>query len=339
MRRMELETQADRLELVLAQHKTPAQVTGGTVTPRWVQFLLQAAPGVKVQRFEALSREIALALGVPEARVVTTAGQLRVDVPRADPQTVRFCDVYERVLQWPPHTALLGLADDGVPLLINLASPEVGHVLVAGTTGSGKTALLQTLAASLVLTQRRSRVQLAVIDPKGYSFAAFRAVPHLFRPIATQPEQAWVLLETLTTLLDQRTALAQPEPRVMLVIDELADLVQTVGPQVIDRVGRLVQRGRSAGLHVIAATQKPSSALIGPIVKANFPVRLVGRVTSSDDARVAAGQGGTQAERLRGRGDFLAIFNLGVQRFQAAYLAPDELEREFKQLGLHARGA
>ena len=331
MRRMELEMQADQLELVLAQHKAPAQVTGGTVTPRWIQFLLQAAPGIKVQRFEALSREIALALGVTEARVVTSTGQLRVDVPRSDPQTVRFFDLLARVGRVPAHTALLGLADDGAPLLINLSSPEVGHVLVAGTTGSGKTALMQTLAASLVLTQRRSRLQLAVIDPKGYSFAAFRQTPHLYRPIATQPDQALALLEALTTLLDQRVSLAQPEPRVVLVIDELADLVQTVGPQVLDRVGRLVQRGRSAGLHVIAATQKPSSALIGPIVKANFPVRLVGRVTSSEDARVAAGRGGTQAERLRGSGDFLAIFNLGVQRFQAAYLASADVERAAQQ--------
>jgi S-DNA-T family DNA segregation ATPase FtsK/SpoIIIE len=331
MRRMELEAQADRLELVLAQHKAPAQVTGGTVTPGWMQFLLHAAPGVKVQRFESLSREIALALGVPEARVVAAAGQLRVDVPRSDPQTVRFSDLLARVTL-PAGTALLGLADDGAPLLINLASPEVGHVLVAGTTGSGKTALLQTLAASLVLTQRPSRLQLAVIDPKGYSFAAFRSAAQLFRPIATQPDQALTLLEALTTLLDARVTQANPKPHVVLVIDELADLVQTVGQQVIDRVGRLVQRGRSAGLHVVAATQKPSSALIGPIVKANFPVRLVGRVTSGEDARVAAGRGGTQAERLRGRGDFLAIFNLGVQRFQAAYLTMDELERQFEKL-------
>jgi DNA segregation ATPase FtsK/SpoIIIE-like protein len=115
------------------------------------------------------------------------------------------------------------------------------------------------------------------------------------------------------------------KPLIVIVIDELADLVQTGGPEVIKGVGRLVQRGREAGLHVIAATQKPSSSIIGPLITANFPVRLVGRVVSADDARVAAGIGGTSAEGLNGHGDFIAITAGEVIRFQAAYISPEEM--------------
>jgi DNA segregation ATPase FtsK/SpoIIIE-like protein len=116
------------------------------------------------------------------------------------------------------------------------------------------------------------------------------------------------------------------------VIDELADLVQSGGPAILENLSRLVQRGREAGIHVVGATQKPSSTVIGSIVKANFPVRLVGRVTSAEDARVAAGIGATGAEKLTGRGDFIAITGPGTIRFQAAYIAPDAMATITQQL-------
>jgi DNA segregation ATPase FtsK/SpoIIIE, S-DNA-T family len=335
MRKQELEAQADQIELVLHQYKAQAQVTGGTVTPRWIQFLLQTAPGVKVNRIEALSREIALALGVIDARVTLQHGQVRIDVPRRDPQPVKLLELMDHLTasRLPFGTAVLGVADDGAPLLVRLPSPDVGHILIAGTTGSGKTALLQSIIASLAIAHRRSQLQLVLIDPKGYSFAALHDLPHLLHPIVSQPDRALDLLGEMTALLDRRATTARPEPCVVIVIDELADLAQSFGSrsgggaQVIDRVGRLVQRGREANIHVIAATQRPSSAIIGPLVKANFPVRLVGRVVSPEDARVAAGIGGTGAERLSGRGDFLAISNLGTLRFQAAYASRAELEQ------------
>jgi S-DNA-T family DNA segregation ATPase FtsK/SpoIIIE len=329
MHKQELEAQADRIELILHQYKAPAQVTGGTVTPRWIQFLLQTAPGIKVNRIEALSREIALALGVTDARVTLHHGHVCIDVPRRDPQPVKLLELMDRLTasRLPFGTAVLGVADDGAPLLVRLPSPDVGHLLIAGTTGSGKTALLQSIVASLAVAHRRSQLQLVLIDPKGYSFAALRDLPHLLHPIVSHPDRAIDLLSEMTALLDRRAATARPEPCVVIAIDELADLALTGGAQVIDRVGRLVQRGREANIHVIAATQKPSSALIGPVVKANFPVRLVGRVVSSEDARVAAGIGGTGAERLSGRGDFLAISTLGTLRFQAAYVPREDLDQ------------
>jgi DNA segregation ATPase FtsK/SpoIIIE, S-DNA-T family len=325
MQKHDLELQADRIEMVLRDHRAPARVTGGNVTPRWIQFLVQTAPGIKVNRVEALSREIALALGASNARISTHDGAVRIDIPRSDPQPVKLLPLLARLTQTPVGTAVLGLADDGAPLLLRLPSTDVAHVLVAGTTGSGKTALVQSMIVSLAMSQRRSQMQFVLIDPKGRAFEGLSALPHLLKPIVSQADRAIQTLKEMAALMETRDRDRVTDPRIVIVLDELADLVQTGGSEVIDLLGRLVQRGRQAGLHVIGATQKPSSALLGPLVKANFPVRLVGRVVSSEDARVAAGIGGTGAERLTGHGDFVAVSGLGVTRFQAAFISPGEM--------------
>jgi S-DNA-T family DNA segregation ATPase FtsK/SpoIIIE len=291
-------------------------------------------------------------LGVPSARVSAKDGVVRIDVPRHDPQPVKLLKLYARLShsRLPFGTAVLGLADDGAPLLMRLPAPDVSHVLVAGTTGSGKTMLLQSLICSLILAHRPAQLQLLLIDPKGYSFASFGSLPHLLKPIAAQPDQIDQVLADAVELMEKRARRAsssdgtsRPDggllsPRVVVVIDELADVIQTGGAHLVDQVGRLVQRGREAGIHVIAATQKPTSSIIGPIVKANFPVRLVGRVVSSEDARVAAGLGGSGAERLSGHGDFLAVSAEGTLRFQAAHVSQSELQLVINRLRVGASG-
>jgi DNA segregation ATPase FtsK/SpoIIIE, S-DNA-T family len=340
MQRRELEAKADAIEMVLHEHKAPARVTGGHVTPRWVQFLLQTNPGVKISRVESLSREIAVALGAPNARVTTQGNAVRIEVPRNDPQPLKLLPLCARIppSRIPFGTAVLGLADDGAPLLIRLPSPEVAHVLVAGTTGSGKTALMQTIIMSLALLNHRRQMQFVLIDPKGRAFEPMACLPHLLRPIVTQPDQAVQALNDLVNLMEQRDRSRVTEPRVIVAIDELADLVQTGGPAILESLARLVQRGREAGIHVIGATQKPSSSIIGPLVKANFPVRLVGHVVSAEDARVAAGVGGTGAEKLTGRGDFVAVYGPGLIRFQAAHASLNEIEASAQQLAQGIRG-
>ena len=340
MQRRELESKADAIEMVLHEHKAPARVTGGHITPRWVQFLLQTNPGVKISRVESLSREIAVALGAPNARVTTQGNAVRIEVPRSDPQPLRLFPLCARIppSRIPFGTAVLGLADDGAPLLIRLPSPDVAHVLLAGTTGSGKTALMQTVIMSLALLQHRRQMQFVLIDPKGRAFEPMASLPHLLRPIVTQPDQAVQALQDLVNLMEQRDRSRVTDPRVIVAIDELADLVQTGGPAILESLGRLVQRGREAGIHVIGATQKPSSAVIGPLIKANFPVRLVGHVVSAEDARVAAGVGGTNAERLTGRGDFVAVYGPGLIRFQAAYVSAGEIQTSVDQLSQGIRG-
>ncbi|MFN3763010.1 MAG: DNA translocase FtsK, partial [Anaerolineae bacterium] len=148
MRRM-LEYQADRIEAVLAHHKIPARVTGGTVTPRWIRFQVAPALGARIGAITGLAEELAAALDAPTVRVARQGATIAVEVPREDPHPVRLRPLLEGLHNVPPVTAVLGIADDGVPLLIRLPSPDVAHILVAGTTGSGKTALLRAIILSL----------------------------------------------------------------------------------------------------------------------------------------------------------------------------------------------
>ncbi len=327
MDRRELDDKADRLESVLRDHGANARVTGGNVTPRWIQFNVQPTPGIKISKIEAVSREIAVALGADKARVTTAGSAIRIEVPRNDPSPVALMRMMPRIplSKVPMGTAVLGMSDDGAPLLIRLPSPDVAHILVAGTTGSGKTAIVQTMIMSLALLHHRRQMQFVLIDPKGRSFEPLATLPHLMRPIVSKSDEARTVLAEMVAMMERRDQDRVCDPQIVIVIDEMADLAAAGGPEIIANVERLVQRGREAGIHVIGATQKPSSTVIGSIMKANFPVRLIGRVTSPDDARVAAGVGGTDAEKLVGRGDFIAVTNNGNIRFQAAYIGADEM--------------
>ena len=354
--RQKLEFQADRIEAVLALHKVPAQVTGGTVTPRWVRFQVLPQLGAKISRIKGLSEELAAALDASSCRVSRRGAALDVEVPRDDPQPVRLLPLYRQLASpprppqsprmrgagggagdrsptLPPATAILGLAEDGAPLLIRLPSPDVAHVLVAGTTGSGKTVLLQAMILSLALTNLPPSpsvgrgaggegLTLVLIDPKRHAFSLFDGLPHLARPVIHEVDEASEALQSLVRLMERRVSCT---PRIVVVIDELADLLMTGGQAVQWALTRLTQRGREAGIHVVAATQKPTAAILGPLVKANFPVRLVGRVTSIEDARTATGWSGTGAERLMGRGDFIAVAEGRVMHFQAAHVSAEEI--------------
>jgi S-DNA-T family DNA segregation ATPase FtsK/SpoIIIE len=361
--RHKLEFQANRIEAVLALHKVKARVTGGTVSPRWVRFQVLPAVGARISRIKNLSEELAAALDATNCRVSRRGAAVAVEVPRDDPQPVRLLPLYEQLSQEtpgsmaqnptiPPVTAILGLADDGAPLLIRLPSPDVAHILVAGTTGSGKTVLLQSIILSLAMTNPPLRVSaprreeargeglaLVLIDPKGHAFGPFENLPHLARPVVCRPKETAEALHSLTRLMDRRAEPPNPQsptpntfPPVVVVIDELADLLMVGGKPVQQALTRLTQRGREAGIHVVAATQKPTTAVLGPLVKANFPVRLVGRVTSVEDARTATGWTGTGAERLMGQGDFLAVAEGRVTRFQVAHVSPSEIRQVVRRL-------
>ena len=311
---------------MLSLHKVPARVTGGTVTPRWVRFQVLPAIGAKISKIKGLSEELAAALDASSCRVSRRGAVVAVEVPRDDPQPVRLLPLFRQLDggngNIPPMTAILGLAEDGAPLLIRLPSPDVAHILVAGTTGSGKTMLLQAMILSLARVNPRKVLALMLIDPKGHAFGIFEGLPCLARPVVREVEEATEALNSLVHLMERRDS---PHPRVVVVIDELADLLMVGGKAVQRTLTRLTQRGRGAGIHVIAATQKPTTAVLGPLVKANFPVRLVGRVTSVEDARTATGWSGTGAERLLGRGDFLAVAEGRVIRFQVAHVSPEEI--------------
>jgi S-DNA-T family DNA segregation ATPase FtsK/SpoIIIE len=328
MQRQLLDHQADRIEMVLASHKIPARVCGGTVAPHAIRFQLLPPLGVKLSRIASLAEEIALALGAEACRIHRRGGAVEVEVPRDDPQIVRFLPLFERLREViPACTTLLGLDGEGTPLLLRLSSPQVAHVLVAGTTGSGKTALLRTMIATLVLANRPHQVQLALIDPKGRGLGPLAALPHLGWPLAQEVAQAVGVLHQVAEEMERRDRSGRSTPHLVLVADEVADLVQVGGREVVELMTRLVQRGRQAGVHVVAATQRPTSQLLGGLMKANFPVRLVGRVMSGQDALLAAGVGGTGAEGLPGGGAFIMVAEGRVTRLQAAYASTEELRR------------
>jgi S-DNA-T family DNA segregation ATPase FtsK/SpoIIIE len=378
-----LELQSDRIEMVLASHKAPARVTGGVVTPRAVQFHLAPALGTKVNKVQSLADELALALGASKVRVSRQGSSMQLEVPRDDARPVellplmaqlsnggsqralrqrqRHAEEYSSPVKTGSHaplplfTSVLGLCDDGAPLLMRLSSPDVAHVLISGTTGSGKTALCQTMILSLAMTHRRSQVQFVLVDPKRRAFTSFESLPHLLCPIVGDAAEAVDALSELVRLMEVRgqshtptdtgtkkqRELTPPEgdfqPRIVVVLDELADLMQVGGKALGEQLTRLAQRGREAGIHVIACTQKPSSQVLGALIRANFPARLVGKVVSPEDARVAAGIGGTGAEKLMGRGDFIAVAAGQVLRFQAAYVSLAEMQQVVAQLGSEPR--
>ncbi len=316
-----LNFQADRIEAVLASHRVLARVHSGTVSPRWLRFLVAAAPGAKVSVVRNLSEEIALALGADNVRIARDGHNLAVEVDRDEPEPILLLPLLRGLSFFPPHTACLGLADDGRPLLLRLSSPDVTHVLVAGATGSGKTELMRAMALSLALGNKQAQLQFALIDPKARGFGLLSSLPHLIAPPALDAGSALALLERLNAEMDRRDADGVSLPRIIILVDEVIDLLMVGGKPVETALTRLAQRGREAGMHLIVGAQKPASAALGAHLKANLPVRLVGRVGSVDDARVAAGVSASGAEKLSGRGDFIAVAGGQITRFQAAYVS------------------
>ena len=321
-----LQYQSNLIETTLLTHNAAGRVEGGTVTPRWVRFQVLPHAGTKISRIRNLSEELAAALDVTNCRVSRRGAAVAIEIPRDNPQPVRLLPLLDQLIATqhiPPIAATLGLAEDGAPLLIRLPSPDVAHILVAGTTGSGKTVLLQSMILSLARHNRPQHMALVLIDPKANAFSHFERLPHLAHRIVTETETATLTLHTLLDLLNDH----RPRPTIVVVIDEIADLLMTGGKPFQWALTRLTQRGRDAGIHIVAATQKPTAAVMGPLVKANFPVRLCARVTCTEDARVATGQSRSGAERLLGQGDFLAVAEGRVTRFQSAHVSAGEISR------------
>lgn len=333
-----LEYQADRVEAVLAAHRAPGRITGGTVGPRLIKFFLNPAPNVRFASIKRLADDLALAMRVPVLSIDRGRDGIVLEFANPNPSPVSLLSLLEETRPLPAATALLGLTDDGSPLLARLSAPEVAHILVAGTTGSGKSVLLLAMAASLALAHRPDVLRILCVDPKGRTFRALKGVPHLTRPVIVEPSEAVEALQSLIKVMEFRDkrgeypadgmgAVGRGTPRIVVFIDELADLVMQGNKAVTETVTRLAQRGREAGIHLVAATQHPSSAILGSLMRANFPLRLVGKVVSADDARVASGRAGTNAHLLNGRGDFLAVSGGDHPiRFQVAYVREKDLK-------------
>ena len=320
-----LEVQSNRIEALLAHHKVKAYICGGSVTPRAVRFELLPSLGTKVSKIRSLAEEMAMTLGCRHARIYRRNDRICIEIARTKPAPLLLMDLYADLVDVPPATAILGMDDSGQPLLVRLSAPNVAHILIAGTTGSGKTALARTLLSSLAYFNRPMDLQLTLIDPKGRGFAPLADFSHAQGGIVSSITEAKERLMALVSEMERRDRNNSAKPTLVVAIDELADLIQVGGAPIQALLTRLTQRGREAGIHIVACTQKPTSALIGGAIKANFPVRLVGAVASRDEARYATGLKDSGAEKLAGRGDFLLITQGECVRFQAAWIEPSKL--------------
>jgi S-DNA-T family DNA segregation ATPase FtsK/SpoIIIE len=226
----------------------------------------------------------------------------------------------------------LGRASDGRWLLLNLASEQTPHVLIAGTTGCGKSALARTMAASLAWSSTLEELSLALVDPTGCNYTELAALPHVQIAAQDAIEGVAVLRWGLEELQQRRARGIGRAPHLVVFVDELADLAME-SREVIPILTRIIQLGRQFRVHLVACTQKPMADVIGPLVKANFPVRIVGSVTSPQDANVAAGLSGSLAERLTGRGDMVMVQGGRFRRLQAAWLSPARLAEIVQDIG------
>jgi len=321
-----LNQQADVIETVLAHFRLPARVNGGMVAPRFIRFYISPAQGTRLKRVIALEDEIALALGSQDVRINRRGGQIEIQVPRDSFHGLSLLALRDKVKPIPPDTVMLGLDDEGHPLLVRLTSPDVAHALISGTTGSGKTALMRTIGFGIILESHPKDWGLVLIDPKGRGLRPLADAPHVIaQELGSPAEAAAGLLKWAVELMEKRDREEIDRPRIAVFIDEVADLMLAGGREVEIALARLSGRGREAGVHVIASTQKPNSQAVGSLARANFPLRLVGRVLSAEDSKVGAGLKGIGAERLLGRGDFIAVTGGKSVRFQAAYADPNEL--------------
>ena len=314
-----LNMQADRIEDVLRENDLFARVSSGVVGPRLVVFRLGVGGSAAnlVDRLRKMEETLALRLGQTEVQVRREGGQLLLMVPLPGKPRPIWLESYRRFLR--PNTMFLGPRADAPdhPLLIRPAHPDVNHVLVTGSTGSGKTVLLKTMALSLAWATPPDKAQLVMIDPKGKEFRGLEQLPHVIEMVrGNDPGVIAAVLENLVEIMEQRAQTGQVQSRIYVFIDEVADILMMGGAAVAGPLTRLAQRGGGEGIHLIAGTQKPTNDAVGGLIKFNFRARIVGAVPSANDAVVASGVSQSGAERLLGQGDFM-LFGPYKARFQA----------------------
>ncbi|MBM3188044.1 MAG: DNA translocase FtsK [Chloroflexi bacterium] len=325
-----------RMAWVLSAHNVPFQFGATEVHYRYAVFCGAQGVGTRVEQVERLSENLAQAADV-QAVVVGRRGSL---VTISVPLPAEFCRRVNFPQSWPGQrsvTALLGRDSAGGWLLLNLASEQTPHVLIAGTTGCGKSALARTMAASLAWSSTLDDLRLALVDPTGCNYAELAALPHVLVSAGDAVEGVAVLRWGLEELQRRRASWTGREPHLVLFVDELADLAME-SRDIVPILTRIIQLGRQFRVHLVGCTQKPMADVIGPLVKANFPVRVVGSVTSPTDANTAAGLSGSRAERLTGRGDMVLVQGGRFRRFQAAWLASEQMAALLEDIGGQGAG-
>jgi len=338
---------ADLLVRTLSEFGVEATVTGQISGPRVTRYELQLAPGTKVSKVAGLRDDLSYALATTEIRILAPIPgkqAVGVEVPNLSPRLVTLGDIYDDLpATASPLAVWLGKDISGNSVWTDLA--RMPHLLIAGTTGSGKSGCINTILTSTLLRATPDEVRMILIDPKRIELGYYESIPHLLTSVVSSPKEAATVLMNVVAEMERRyerlsfvRARSLPEanralrargeatlPYLLVVIDELADLMM-VSPQAVeDCVIRLAQKSRAVGIHLVLATQRPSVDVITGMIKANVPSRIAFAVSSQTDSRVILDAAG--AESLLGQGDMLfkPLGTSRLQRLQGAYVSEEEV--------------
>ncbi len=338
-----------KLVETLGHFGVEAKIVGIVSGPHVSRFELRLAPGTKVKKVTELSNDLAYALASTDIRILAPIPgkqAVGVEVPNTRRRLVRLGDIYAgRPEKTSPLVAWLGKGIDGNAVWTDLA--KMPHVLVAGTTGSGKSGCVNAILSSILMHASPNDVRLVLVDPKQVELNHYEHVPHLLTPVVTSPRLAANVLANLIGEMESRYGImgqarcrnlaelnrarakaGEPQlPHILCVIDELADLMMVSPAEVEDSIIRLAQKSRATGIHLVLATQRPSTDIITGTIKVNIPARIAFAVSSQTDSRVILDQGG--AEALLGQGDMLfrGAGTSKLARIQGAFVTEEEIAR------------
>jgi S-DNA-T family DNA segregation ATPase FtsK/SpoIIIE len=338
-----------KLVETLGHFGVEAKIVGIVSGPHVSRYELRLAPGTKVKKVSELANDLAYALASTEIRILAPIPgkqAVGVEVPNSRRRLVRLGDIYSgRPEKTSPLVAWLGKGIDGNAVWTDLA--KMPHVLVAGTTGSGKSGCVNAILSSILMHASPNDVRLVLVDPKQVELNHYESVPHLLTPVVTSPRLAANVLANLIGEMESRYGIMgearcrnlgelnrarhkagePPLPHILCVIDELADLMMVAPAEVEDSIIRLAQKSRATGIHLVLATQRPSTDIITGTIKVNIPARIAFAVSSQTDSRVILDQGG--AEALLGQGDMLfrGAGTSKLARIQGAFVTEDEIAR------------